>query len=117
VIREICDRHNVLFVADEVMTALGRTGKMWGIDHWNVMPDIIAVSKSLACGYFPVAAMITWHAILETLRRDNAHFRTGHTLNASAVGMAAATETIKYIQEHDLVENARAVGDYLLEQL
>lgn len=117
VIREICDRHDVLFVADEVMTALGRTGKMWGIDHWNVTPDIIALSKSLTCGYFPVAAVIARDDIWETLRRDDAHFRAGHTLNASAVGAAAAIETIKYIQEHDLVENARVVGDYFLEQL
>jgi len=117
VIREICDKYDVLFIADEVMTALGRTGKMWGIEHWGVTPDIIALSKSLTCGYFPVAAVIARDDIWETLRSNDAHFRAGHTLNASAVGMAAAIETIRYIQEHDLVENARVVGGYFLEQL
>jgi adenosylmethionine-8-amino-7-oxononanoate aminotransferase len=117
IIREICDRYDVLFIVDEVMTALGRTGKMWGIEHWDVTPDIIALSKSLTCGYYPVAATLARDEIWETLREANAHFIAGHTLNASAVGMAAAIETIKYIQKHHLVENARVVGAYFLEQL
>jgi adenosylmethionine-8-amino-7-oxononanoate aminotransferase len=117
VIRQICDKYNVLFIVDEVMTALGRTGKMWGIEHWDVTPDIIALSKSLTGGHFPVAAVIARDDMWETLRQSNSHFRAGHTLNASAVGMAAAIETIKYIQKHNLVENARVVGAYFLEQL
>ncbi len=117
IIREICDKYHVLFIADEVMTALGRTGKMWGIEHWGVTPDIIALSKSLTCGYFPVAAIIARNEMWATLRTAGDHFRAGHTLNASAVGMAAAIETIRYIQKHNLVENARVVGDYFLEQL
>ena len=117
IIREICDRYDVLMISDEVMTALGRTGKMWGIEHWGVTPDIIAFSKSLTSGYFPAAAVIGRKQIWETLQQANAHFRAGHTLNASAVGMAAGIETIKYIQKHNLVENARVVGAYFLEQL
>ncbi len=117
VIREICDRYDVLFIADEVMTGLGRTGKMWGIEHWDVTPDIIATSKAMTSGNFPVAAIIAHDEIWETLRGSNSHFRAGHTMNASAVGMAAAIETLKYIEEHDLVENARIVGDYFREQL
>jgi len=116
-IREICDKYDVLFIVDEVMTGLGRTGKMWGIEHWHVTPDIIAMSKAMTSGNFPVAAIIARNEIWETLRADNSHFRAGHTMNANAVGMAAAIATIKYIQEHDLVENARIVGDYFLEQL
>ncbi len=117
VVRQICDRYDLLFIADEVMTALGRTGKMWGIEHWDVTPDIIALSKSLTCGYFPVAAVVGRNEIWETLRASDGHFLAGHTLNASVIGMAAAIETIKYIQKHDLVENARVVGAYFLEQL
>jgi adenosylmethionine-8-amino-7-oxononanoate aminotransferase len=117
VIREICDRYQVLFIVDEVMTALGRTGKMWGIEHWGVTPDIIALSKSLTAGYFPVAAIIARDALWETLRAANAHFRAGHTMNAQAVGMAAAIAAIAYIRKHNLVENARVVGAYFLERL
>ena len=57
-IREICDRHNVLFIADEVMTGWGRTGKMWGIEHWNVTPDIIATAKGMTAGYTPLSAIL-----------------------------------------------------------
>jgi adenosylmethionine-8-amino-7-oxononanoate aminotransferase len=117
IIREICDKYDVLFIADEVMTALGRTGRMWGIEHWGVTPDIIALSKSLTSGHFPVAAVIAHDEIWEALRTANAHFRAGHTLNASAVGMAAAIETIHYIQGRNLAENARVVGAYFLRQL
>ncbi|MDI7275055.1 MAG: aminotransferase class III-fold pyridoxal phosphate-dependent enzyme [Anaerolineae bacterium] len=117
VIREICDRYEVLFIADEVMTALGRTGRMWGIEHWDTTPDIIALSKALTGGHYPVAAVVARDELWETLRAANAHFRAGHTLNASVIGMAAAIETIRYIQKHDLVENARAVGAYFLGRL
>jgi adenosylmethionine-8-amino-7-oxononanoate aminotransferase len=116
-IREICDKYEVLFIADEVMTALGRTGKWWGIEHWDTTPDIIALSKSLTAGYFPVSAVIGRKSIWEALQTNNAHFRAGHTLNASVIGMSAAIETIKYIQKHNLVENSRVVGDYFLERL
>jgi adenosylmethionine-8-amino-7-oxononanoate aminotransferase len=117
VIRRICDKYDVLFIADEVMTALGRTGRMWGLDHWEVTPDILVLAKSLTCGYFPVAAVIGRQEIWETLRSANAHFRAGHTLNASVIGMTAAIETINYILEHNLVESARVVGEYFLQQL
>jgi adenosylmethionine-8-amino-7-oxononanoate aminotransferase len=117
VIREICDRYKVLFIVDEVMTALGRTGKMWGIEHWGVTPDVLATSKALTGGHFPVAAVIAREDIWETLRENNSHFRAGHTMNASAVGMAATIATLRYIHEHNLVENARVVGDYFMQQL
>ncbi|MCJ7737434.1 MAG: aminotransferase class III-fold pyridoxal phosphate-dependent enzyme, partial [Anaerolineae bacterium] len=117
VIREICDRYDVLMIADEVMTALGRTGKMWGIEHWNCTPDILAMSKSLTCGYYPVAAVMARDEIWEVLRQADSHFRAGHTMNASAVGMAAAIATVKYIQKNRLVDNARDVGGYFLERL
>ena len=117
VIRQICDKYDVLFIVDEVMTALGRTGKMWGIEHWGVTPDVIATSKALTGGHFPVAAIIARDEIWETLRAKNSHFRAGHTMNANVVGMAASIEAIRYIQKHNLVENARVVGEYFLQQL
>ena len=117
IIRQICDKYDVLLIADEVMTALGRTGKMWGVEHWDVTPDIISLSKSLTSGYFPASAVIAHNRIWEPLQAANYHYVGGHTLNASVIGMTAAIETIHYIQEHNLVENARVVGDYFLEQL
>jgi len=104
IIREICNDYDVLFIADEVMTALGRTGKMWGIEHWNVTPDIVALSKSLTVGYFAVAAVIARADIWNALQEANAHYVGSCTLNASVNGMVGATKTIRYIQEHNLVE-------------
>lgn len=117
IIREICDKYKVLFIADEVMTGLGRTGKMWGIEHWNTTPDIIATSKALTSGHYPVAAIIGRNEIWETLRERNAHFRAGHTMDNNVIGMVATIETIKYIQKHNLVENSRVVGEYFMEQM
>ena len=117
VIRQICDKYDVLFIVDEVMTGLGRTGKMWGIEHWDVTPDIVVSSKALTGGHFPVSAIIARNSIWETLRASNSHFRAGHTMNASAVGMAASIAAIHYILEHNLVDNARVVGEYFLQQL
>jgi adenosylmethionine-8-amino-7-oxononanoate aminotransferase len=117
VIRQICDKYDVLFIVDEVMTGLGRTGKMWGIEHWDVTPDIVVSSKALTGGHFPVSAIIARNSIWETLRASNSHFRAGHTMNASAVGMAASMAAIHYILEHNLVDNARVVGEYFLQQL
>jgi len=117
IIRKICDKYGILFITDEVMTSLGRTGKMWGIEHWDATPDIFALSKSLTSGYFPAAAVVARDDIWETLRKANRHYRGGHTLNASVIGMAATIQTIHYILEHNLVENARVMGDYLMQQL
>src|SRR5439155_23747774 len=66
-LRELCDRHNVLLVADEVQTGLGRTGELWAVDHWDVVPDIIAVQKSLGGGVMPVGALIGPPAVLKAL--------------------------------------------------
>ena len=69
-IREICDRHNVLFIADEVMTGWGRTGKMWGIEHWDVTPDIIATAKGMTAGYTPLSAILARDEIWRRARAE-----------------------------------------------
>lgn len=117
IIREICDKYDVLFIVDEVMTALGRTGRLWGIEHWDTSPDIVALSKSLTSGYYPTAAVIARDEIWESLKANNSHFIAGHTLNASVIGMVAALETINYILTNELVENAQKAGEYFLNKL
>ncbi len=66
-VREICDKHGVLFIADEVMTGFGRTGKMWGLEHWGVKPDIMTMSKGIVSGYLPFGAMAVSEEIFNTL--------------------------------------------------
>ena len=83
IIREICDKYGVLFIADEVMTAWGRTGAMWGIEHWGVTPDIIATAKGISSGYTPLAAVLAKEEIWAELEKNNSPFRAGHTFNSN----------------------------------
>jgi len=116
-IREICDRYNVLFIADEVMTGWGRTGKMWGVQHSDVTPDIIATAKGMTAGYTPLSAVIARDAIWSVLEEAHSPFKAGHTLNANAVSCAGAIAVLHYIQEHNLVENSRLRGAQALKGL
>lgn len=117
VVREICDRYDVLFIADEVMTGCGRTGRMWGIEHWGVTPDIIATAKGITGGYTPLSTVIARNEVWQPLVDNNSYFRAGHTMNANAVSCAGGVATLNYILEHNLVENARTVGSYFLTRL
>ncbi len=116
-IREICDRHGVLFIADEVMTGWGRTGRLWGIEHWSVTPDIVATAKGMTAGYTPLSAVIAREEIWATLEAAHSPFKAGHTMNANAVSCAGAIAVIRYIQKHDLIGNARQRGEQALKGL
>jgi adenosylmethionine-8-amino-7-oxononanoate aminotransferase len=116
-IRDICDRYGVLWIADEVMTGWGRTGAMFGVDHWGVTPDIIATAKGISSGYAPIAAIIARDSIWEPLERNSSAFRAGHTLNANPISCAASRAVLNYLLDHDLVSNCREVGDYFLGRL
>ncbi len=113
-IREICDEHGVLFIADEVMTGLGRTGKMWGLDHWETIPDIITTAKGLAGGYLPLGATIANERVYEAFDEPFAH---GHTYGSHPVVCAAGLAVLEYMMEHKLVENSRSTGEYLQKKL
>lgn len=116
-IRAICDRNDILFISDEVMTGWGRTGKMWGIDHWGVTPDIIATAKGMTAGYTPLSAIIAIDEIWAVLEQNHSPFKAGHTLNANAVSCAGAIAVLDYLKEHALVENSRARGEQALNGL
>lgn len=109
-VRELCDRHGILLVADEVQTGFGRTGKWFAVEHWDVIPDIICVAKGIASG-MPLGAMI---ARQELMTWDpGAH---GNTFGGNPLACAAALETIRLI-EGGLMQNAAAVGAYMLARL
>lgn len=115
-IREICDRYGILFISDEVMTGWGRTGRKWGLDHWDVTPDIIATAKGMSSGYTPISATIARNSVWAPLQTNNAAFRAGHTLNYNPVSCAGAVAHIDYLTERRLWENAASVGAHFLEQ-
>lgn len=117
IIREICDKYHVLFIVDEVMTAWGRCGTTFGIEHWGVTPDIIATAKGLTSGYTALAATIARDQVWAPLVAKGSAFRAGHTLNQNPVSCAGAVAVLKYSLEHRLVERAREQGDYFLGKL
>lgn len=111
-VRELCDKHGILLIMDEIQTGMGRTGKMWGFEHFEVVPDIITVAKGLASG-MPVSALVSEKSILDKWA-PGAH---GGTYGGNAVGTAAAYETLRVIREEGLVENAAAMGQVLMDGL
>ena len=112
IIRKLCDEYDVVFVADEVMTGFGRIGHWFGIDHWSVVPDIIACAKGISGGYLPLGAIIVDERIVGAMIDADSNIISGHTNSAHHVTAAAGVAAIKYIQVHDLVQRAREMGAY-----
>ena len=116
-IREICNEYGVVLIADEVTTGLGRTGKMFGVDHWGVEPDIMTMAGGLGGGYMPVGATTATTAIADRFAGTDSHFRHVFTFAGHPVAAAVALKSIEIIEVEGLVENAAASGEYLMESL
>lgn len=116
-IREICDQYGVLFIADEVLVGMGRTGKWWGLQHWPVEPDIMVTAKGLAGGYYPLGFVAAKGSDVEQIRQTLGDFNHGGTFSHHAVGTAAGLATLRIMQTENLVENAANMGTYLGQQL
>jgi taurine--2-oxoglutarate transaminase len=114
-LREICDRHNVLLIADEVMSGWGRTGKWFAVDHWNVKPDILVTAKGITSAYLPLGLCATTSRIAEYF--DDHLFAHGHTYEAHPLTLAPAIATIHEMRRMKLVERAAEIGPYLGEKL
>nr|VFJ48019.1 MAG: N(6)-acetyl-beta-lysine transaminase precursor [Candidatus Kentron sp. FW] len=117
-IREICDAYDVLFITEEIITGFGRTGKNFGIQHWNATPDVITTAKGLSSGYAPIGAVIVHRRIQETLMAGKRPgIPTFLTYSGHPISCAAALAVQDYIAKHDLMERCRIMGRYLKEQL
>ena len=116
-LREICNEYGVVLIADEVTTGLGRTGKMFGVDHWGVEPDIMTMAGGLGGGYMPVGATTATTAIADRFAGTDSHFRHVFTFAGHPVAAAVALKSIEIIEAEGLVENAAASGEYLMESL
>jgi adenosylmethionine-8-amino-7-oxononanoate aminotransferase len=117
-LREICDRHGVLLVVDEIITGFGRTGRLFCSEYSGVVPDIMTVSKALSSGYMPIGAAIIKEEIAAAFAgTSDGKFRHGHTYGAHPVACAVALENIAIIEREGLVERAAELGAYLLEAL
>ena len=114
----LCREHGTLFVADEVQTGLGRTGKLWAIEHWGVEPDLLTSAKALSGGFVPVGAVAcrrdVFDAVFDNMTRAVVH---GSTFGKGTLAMAAGWATLDVIESENLVENAAKVGEALLRDL
>lgn len=109
-IRQICDRYDVLFIMDEVMTGFGRTGKWFAAEHWNVVPDIVTAAKGVSGGYAPLAVLLATDEVVGALEAAGTPFVAGHTFAQNPVVAAAGIAVVSYIQKHGLVAAAAERG-------
>ena len=116
-IREICDRHEVLLVADEVITGFGRTGRLFALDHWGVEPDVVQFAKAITSGYFPFGGIGVSDRVAETLDRAGEPWMHAYTYSAHPVGCAVALRTLRIIEDERFPEQAAAKGGELLARL
>jgi adenosylmethionine-8-amino-7-oxononanoate aminotransferase len=116
-IREICDRHAVLFAADEVITGCGRTGKWFALEHWGIAPDIVQFAKAITSGYFPFGGVGMSDAIARVLDDAPGPWMHAYTYSGHPVGCAVALRTLQIIDEENLVAAAARKGARLLDAL
>ena len=116
-IAEICRRHGILLIADEVLTGMGRTGKVFAVEHWGVKPDIILAGKGIASGYAPLGAVLVNETVTEAIARGSGVFVHGYTFDAHPVAAAAGVAVLDYIREKKLFERVAPVGKELLAAL
>jgi taurine--2-oxoglutarate transaminase len=114
-LREICDRHNVLLIADEVMSGWGRTGKWFAVDHWNVKPDILVTAKGITSAYVPLGLCATSGKIGDFF--EDHFFAHGHTYEAHPLTLLPAVATIEEMQRMQLPERAAELEPYLRAKL
>jgi taurine---2-oxoglutarate transaminase len=114
-IREVCDRHGILLIADEVMAGFGRTGKWFGVDNWDVVPDILTVAKGINSGYVPLGAMIVRKPIADWVR--DKYFAGGLTYSGHPLACASAVASIEAFKEEGIVENSAEMGGVFAEKL
>ncbi len=112
-IREICDRHGILLILDEVMCGMGRTGTLFACEQEGIAPDIVCIAKGLGGGYQPVGAMLCSKVIYETIGQGSGYFRHGHTYAGHPVAAAAGRAVLKAILERDLLDKVRVEGERL----
>ncbi|MGB9521776.1 MAG: aminotransferase class III-fold pyridoxal phosphate-dependent enzyme, partial [Anaerolineales bacterium] len=114
-VRALCDKYNILLIADEVMSGFGRTGKWFAVQHWNVVPDLMTMAKGLTSAYAPLGAVAMKEEIAQFF--NDRVYQSGLTYNAHPISLAAAIANIQVMQEDHLVEWAAQMGNVLRRKL
>ena len=113
VVREICNRYDVLLIADEVLCGYGRSGKYLAVEHWNVVPDIVTLGKGLGGGYTPLGAVLAHERVFEVFKNNWSKFIHGYTYQGNPISCAAGLAVYEYIRKNNLFDNAIKMGDFL----
>lgn len=116
-IAEVCRRHGVLLIADEVMTGFGRTGRWFGLDHWGVRPDLLVAAKGATSGYWPFGFVAASGTVVDAVTAPGAGFIHGFTYSHAPVGAAVAREVLRILREEGLVEASATKGEHLRSML
>ncbi|WIF95970.1 aspartate aminotransferase family protein [Caminicella sporogenes] len=117
-VREICDKYDILLIVDEVMAGFGRTGKKFAVNHYDIVPDIIACAKGMSCGYTPIGATIANDKVFNTIMVEGSgHFIHGHTYAGNPLSCGIAYKVMEIIEREGYVENAAEQGEYLMNKL
>jgi taurine--2-oxoglutarate transaminase len=114
-IREVCDRHGIVLICDEVMAGFGRSGKWFACEHWDVVPDILTVAKGINSGYVPLGAMVVNEKLADWVK--DKYFAGGLTYSGHVLACASAVASIEAFKEEGIVENAATLGEYLAVEL
>jgi len=117
-VRSICNKYGILLILDEVMTSFGRTGKMFAFEHWDIVPDIFTVAKSLANGSIPIGATIVTKEVAQKFEGGPEEMlKHSYTFDGHPVACAAGLVTLDIMERENVVENSRIMGEYLFESL
>jgi len=112
-VEELCQQNNILLIADEIQTGLGRTGALFACDHDEVRPDVMIIGKALSGGFYPVSAVLTDEPVLGLIVPGD----HGSTFGGNPLGAAVAIAALEVIEEEDLINNARVMGEYIMDRL
>jgi taurine-pyruvate aminotransferase len=120
-VQEICRRHDILLILDEVVCGVGRTGEWFGYQHYGIQPDIVTMAKGVASGYAAISCTVTTEAVFGAFKDDASdplgYFRDISTFGGCTAGPAAALENMRIIEDEDLIGNTRAMGERLMRNL
>ncbi|MNN44589.1 Adenosylmethionine-8-amino-7-oxononanoate aminotransferase [compost metagenome] len=116
-IREVCDRHGVLLIADEVMCGMGRTGTLYAVEQEGIVPDLITIAKGLGGGYQPIGAVMAQRRIVDAMQQGSGFFQHGHTYLGHAIACAASLAVQDVIRRDKLLERVRVQGAGLRQRL
>ena len=116
-IREICDRHDVLLIADEVLTGAGRTGKWLAMEHYGVWPDLMTLGKGISGGYLPLSALVAGEKIIDPIAKGYGSFLHAQTFSHAPSICSAGLAAVRYIRKHRLIERSNKMGLVLQEKL